>query len=76
MTGTEGALKAMEGNEKLTNKTYEEASQWDLTSNALSIIQRNLEDERSHIRYIQMSLRDRIWERKGTRTQREEEATL
>lgn len=74
MTGTEGALKAMESNEKLTNKNYEEANQWNLSSSALGIIQRNLQDERRHLNYIQTALKDRIWERPAS--QREEEATL
>jgi len=65
LTGTEGALKAMETNEKLTNKTYEEASSWDLPLDAASLVRSNFEDERLHLRYIQTALRNRIWEGKG-----------
>ena len=76
MTGTEGALKAMESNEKLTNKTYEEASSWDLPLDAISLVRSNFDDEKLHIRYIQTSLRDRIWEGRGTPTKPGDEARL
>lgn len=75
-TGTEGALKAMETNEKLTNKTYEEASSWDLPLDAISLVRSNLDDEKLHLRYIQTALRDRIWEGKGIPTKTGDEARL
>lgn len=62
-TGTEGALKAMERNEKLTNKNYDEAARDpDLPGDVRVLIQRNLADERRHLAFIQDALRDRIWE--------------
>ncbi|MDD5203957.1 MAG: DUF2383 domain-containing protein [Desulfobacterales bacterium] len=76
VTGTEGALKAMESNEKLTNKTYEEASSWDLPLDAISLVRSNFDDEKLHIRYIQTSLRDRIWEGRETTTKPGDEARL
>ncbi len=76
MTGTEGALKAMETNEKLTNKTYEEASGWDLPLDAISLVRSNFDDEKLHLRYIQTSLRDRIWEGKGAPIEPGDEARL
>jgi len=76
VTGTEGALKAMESNEKLTNKTYEEASSWDLPLDAISLVKSNFDDEKLHIRYIQTSLRDRIWEGRETTTKPGDEARL
>lgn len=76
VTGTEGALKAMESNEKLTNKTYEEASSWDLPLDAISLVRSNFDDEKLHIRYIQTSLRDRIWEGRETTPKPGDEARL
>lgn len=56
MTGTEGALKAMHTNEKLTNKTYQEASSWNLPTDIQTIIDQGYEDERHHLEYIEMKL--------------------
>lgn len=64
-TGTEGALKAMETNEKLTNSKYEEASAWDLPIATLSLVRANYEDERRHLSYIQSALQNKIWEGQG-----------
>src|SRR5690606_16217034 len=55
-TGTEGALKAMRTNEKLTNKRYEAALSENLPANVASIVRRNREDERRHLQYIEMAL--------------------
>ncbi len=52
ITGTQGALKAMQGNEQLTNKYYESATEWDLTPAAKAIVEKNLSDERRHLNYI------------------------
>lgn len=75
-TGTEGAINAMETNEKLTNKTYEEATSWDLSIEAKVIVERNLSDERRHLSYIQRSLRDRIWEARTMPPEPRSEARL
>jgi uncharacterized protein (TIGR02284 family) len=75
-TGTEGALKAMETNEKLTNRNYEEASSWDLPIATLSIVKANYEDEKRHLSYIQTALRDRIWERPGAAAEPTEERRI
>jgi len=63
MTGTEGALKAMQGNEKLTNKTYQEALSWDLTPDARALIEKNYADEKRHLQYITTTLEARSWEK-------------
>jgi rubrerythrin len=62
-TGTEGALKAMQGNEKLTNKKYGDARSWALTPTARSLIEKNYEDERRHLEYIEVVLESRSWEK-------------
>jgi uncharacterized protein (TIGR02284 family) len=59
ITGSEGALNAMESNEKLTNKKYEEALEWDLTPEFGALIRKNFEDERRHLIYIQNALREK-----------------
>lgn len=65
-SGTEGALKAMQGNEKLTNKTYQDALDSDLPADMRAIVKRNREDERRHLEYIEKALRDRVWEHRPT----------
>jgi uncharacterized protein (TIGR02284 family) len=63
ITGTEGALKAMQTNEKLTNKNYDEAMTWPLTSSAKAIVEKNYNDERTHLEYIETTLTTRTWEK-------------
>ena len=62
MMGTEAALKAMQGNEKLTNRTYEKALQESWSDDVRVIIERNLKDEQRHLAFIEESLRTRSWE--------------
>ncbi|MGB3225217.1 MAG: DUF2383 domain-containing protein [Desulforhopalus sp.] len=59
ITGTEGALNAMHTNEKLTNKNYSEAGNWNLPTNIQSIINLAYEDEKRHLEYIEMELKKR-----------------
>lgn len=56
MTGTQGALKAMRMNERLTNSMYENALDWDLPPEVMRIVRKNREDERRHIEYIEQTL--------------------
>jgi len=56
MTGTEGALKAMRTNEKLTNKTYDDAAAKELPPLARALITRNRSDERRHLAAIERHL--------------------
>jgi hypothetical protein len=56
-TGTEGALRAMELNEKLTNRNYSEAVGWDWTPEAKILVEKNFSDEKIHLEYIQSNLR-------------------
>lgn len=56
ITGTDGALKAMESNEKLTNKKYKEATDWAVDPDLRIIIMQNYEDERMHLAYIEEQL--------------------
>jgi uncharacterized protein (TIGR02284 family) len=63
ITGTEGALKAMHTNEKLTNKNYDEARTWPLPTSAKAIVEKNYSDERTHLEYIEKTLQARSWEK-------------
>jgi uncharacterized protein (TIGR02284 family) len=65
VTGTEGALRAMRTNERLTNKTYDRALTEDLPVDVLAIVRRNREDERRHLDYIERVLDNRLWEGEG-----------
>jgi uncharacterized protein (TIGR02284 family) len=61
ITGTEGALKAMKGNEELTNKRYEDALHLvGLPDDVLNVIRRNRGDERRHLTYIERSLEEML----------------
>lgn len=65
-TGTEGALKAMHTNEKLTTSTYEDALLWEVTPPIHAIIEKNYSDEQRHLQYIQQALDAKIWETAST----------
>ena len=62
-TGTAGAMKAMRSNEKLTNKKYSNAVEWDVDPAVKSIIRENLQDERRHLAYIEEAIDSKIWEK-------------
>lgn len=64
MTGTEGALKAMKTNEKLTNKTYSDALKAELPTNIRSLIEKNYNDEKRHLAYIEEALVKTPWKEK------------
>lgn len=53
VTGTLGALKAMRMNEKLTNRSYERASDLGLPPGVRDIVLANLADERRHLAAIE-----------------------
>lgn len=61
-TGTEGALKAMLTNEKLTNRNYGEAVKKAFPANIQHVVERNLRDEQRHLAWIEDAIQRRIWE--------------
>jgi uncharacterized protein (TIGR02284 family) len=63
MTGTEGALKAMQTNETLTNNRYEEATKSDFRLDIKALVEKNYSDEKRHIQYIENALSTRSWEK-------------
>ncbi|NUO48540.1 MAG: ferritin-like domain-containing protein [Polyangiaceae bacterium] len=56
VTGTAGALKAMKTNEEITNRVYDDALGTTLPANIRRVIERNRDDERRHLAYIQRAL--------------------
>lgn len=56
MMGTKGALEAMQTNEKMTVKRYEEALQKNLSSKARDLLTKNFQDERRHLSFIETVL--------------------
>ncbi|WP_129124995.1 ferritin-like domain-containing protein [Geomonas oryzae] len=56
MTGTKGALEAMESNERLTTSRYEDASKLDLPVDISAIVRANYADEQRHLSFIREAL--------------------
>jgi rubrerythrin len=65
MTGAEGALKAMQSNEKLTNRTYGKAVAMAFPPDLMTLLRSCADDERRHLEYIEQTLRLRPWEATG-----------
>jgi len=66
ITGIEGALKAMQGNERITTSTYERALHANFPPNILALIQRNYADEARHLSQIQRLVETKPWKIKAT----------
>jgi len=62
LMGSEAALRAMQGNEKLTNAGYANALRLDWPADVRARIEANLRDEQRHLAWIEDALRNRIWE--------------
>ena len=56
LTGTKGALEAMETNEKLTTSRYEEACKMDFPVDIIAIVQQNYADEQRHLAFVREAL--------------------
>lgn len=52
LTGSRGALEAMETNERLTTSRYEEASKLDFPVDISAIVRANYADEQRHLSFI------------------------
>jgi rubrerythrin len=57
--GTKAALRAMRGNEKLTNSTYKASLLWDVDEPTKKLLQQNCMDEELHLAYIEEILNKR-----------------
>lgn len=62
MLGNESAIKAMKSNEELTNKTYDRALEENFPKDMKSVIEKNRDDERRHLQYINQCITERVWE--------------
>lgn len=70
MMGDEMALIAMQTNEKLTNRTYDEATKdASFPDDVKRIISRNRGDEARHLAWINKAIEQRLWEERGTEAQ-------
>lgn len=67
MMGNEQAIKAMKGNEELTNKKYAEALKLDLPSDVRAVVQANRDDERKHLNYVNRCISSEIWKQSAKR---------
>jgi rubrerythrin len=56
--GDKAALKAMKGNEELTNRTYARALEESWPEKIRLIIERNREDERVHLAFVESTYRE------------------
>ncbi len=62
MVGDEAALRAMQGNEQLTNRSYKEALEEAWPDDLRQVIAHNYGDEQRHLAYIRDALHNRTWE--------------
>ena len=62
MVGDEAALRAMQGNEQLTNRAYQAALEEAWPDDLRQLITRNYGDEQRHLSYIREALQNRAWE--------------
>lgn len=60
--GTEGALKGLQGGEKITTSSYENAVGQDFPPDLLSVLSRNYQDEKVHLEQITNMIDSRAWE--------------
>jgi rubrerythrin len=63
MMSNEQALKAMRSNEETTNDAYAKALECDFPADIREVVERNREDERRHLAYVNGCLDEKIWER-------------
>lgn len=62
LTGIEGALKALRSGEEMTNKRYEQAYSWEVSAGVRIELQKFVEDEKRHLRFIEQALNAKVWE--------------
>jgi hypothetical protein len=60
--GTEGALKALQTGEMVTNKSYANAIEQDFPLDILAVLKENYRDEKIHLEYVNKVLIDKSWE--------------
>jgi hypothetical protein len=65
ITGTAGALKAMDMNERLTTSRYKAAMDLELPTDCRDLVLRNYSDEKRHLAWIQDAIARKIWVEEG-----------
>ena len=60
--GSEGALRGLQGGEKVTNRSYEDAVAQNFPPDILSVLSRNYQDEKVHLDKITEMINSRAWE--------------
>lgn len=60
--GDKSALFAMKGNEQITNKSYEMALRNDLPDDVRALLEKNLNDERRHLQWIEQAIQSRSYQ--------------
>ncbi|MBM4380353.1 MAG: ferritin-like domain-containing protein [Deltaproteobacteria bacterium] len=65
MVEDEAALKAMQGNERITNRSYQASLEEAWPDDLRQLTARNYGDEQRHLAYIREALRNRAWEEQG-----------
>jgi hypothetical protein len=60
--GTEGALKGLQGGEKITTRSYEDAVGQDFPPDILSVLSRNYQDEKVHFEQVTKMIDSSAWE--------------
>jgi rubrerythrin len=63
MMGTKAALKAMQTNEQLTNKSYADAAALAMPLDAKALIDKNFADEKKHLAYVNAALEEKSREK-------------
>ena len=61
MMGTHAALAAMLGNEEFSNRAYEYALRFEWSAEVRTLVEKNRQDERRHLAWIQDALKDKLW---------------
>jgi uncharacterized protein (TIGR02284 family) len=62
LIGTETVLKTMRSNEEVLNKQYANRLTLDFPADVLAVIQRNFNDEKRHLAWVELQLREHSWE--------------
>lgn len=63
MIGNESAIRAMKSNEMLTNKNYDKVLKVDFPTDVKTVIEKNRDDERRHLDYINKCIDVEVWTR-------------
>jgi uncharacterized protein (TIGR02284 family) len=57
LSGTKGALKALQATEEMTNRTYGRAVSWDAPDNVRQLLKKQFSDVKVHLDYIISNLK-------------------